>query len=263
MNRLEELKEKALQGDVMNSDPIWASIEHNSEAIALMFKLSENTKSSTRSIAISCLNDIENDPKVIQKMLNVLTDPVEDIRHTAVTYLNFNNSVAIVPQLIPHLDNSDTIVRGEIALILGNIKDPQALLALKERSKKEPALSVQKNIMLARAKLGDREMKENITKQLSINDSKIRFQALEDLKYIDDKTLAYYFLPALNDKGNTYQLSNPGKIPIRYMLVCDLAINMIAAWYPGIFSFKVDDYTNYSQEEIEQAKKFVASLKKP
>lgn len=263
MNRLEELKEKALQGDVMNSDPIWASIEHNSEAIALMFKLSENTKSSTRSIAISCLNDIENDPKVIQKMLNVLTDPVEDIRHTAVTYLNFNNSVAIVPQLIPHLDNSDTIVRGEIALILGNIKDPQALLALKERSKKEPALSVQKNIMLARAKLGDKEMKEKIVKQLSINDSQIRFHTLEDLKYVDDKALAWYFLPALDDKGNTYMISDLGREPVKHMFVCDLASDMVAAWYPGAFSFQANEHRNFSKEEIEQVKKFVSSLKKP
>gem|GEM_PF-7042602 len=117
--------------------------------------------------------------------------------------------------------------------------------------------------MLARAKLGDKEMKEKIVKQLYVNDSEIRFHTLEDLKYVDDKALAWYFLPPLDDKGKTYMISDMGRKPEKYMFVCDLTINMIAAWYPGAFSFKTNDYKNYSQEEIEQVRKFLSSLKKP
>ena len=263
MNRLEELKEKTLQGDILNAYPIWAAIVHDSEAVSLMIKLSEDARGATRSIAIGCLDDIKNNPEVTRIMMKSFNDPVQDIRQTAASYFYFYGKPENVPQLIPNLNNPDDIIRGEVALTLGNLKDPQALPALKERFKKEPALSVQKDIMLARAKLGDKEMKEKIVKQLSVNDSQIRFHTLEDLKYVDDKALAWYFLPALDDKGNTYMISDLGREPVKHMFVCDLASDMVAAWYPGAFSFQANEHRNFSKAEIEQVKKFVSSLKKP
>lgn len=263
MNRLDELKEKATQGDAMNSYPIWAEIDHNAEALALMSQLADNAKPETRSIAVNCLCDIKNNDDITRKMIDVLNDPVEDIRHTAVTYLRFNHSADNVPKLIRQLDNLDTIVRSEVALLLGDIKDPRALNELKSRSEKEASLSVQKSIMLAMAKLGDKEMKKKVAQQLSINDSKVRFQALEDLKYVDDKSLAWYFIPALGDEGNAFMISDMGKIPPRYMHVGDLAVNMVASWYPGAFSFEINSYKNYSKEEFELVGKYLLTLKKP
>ncbi len=81
---------------------------------------------------------------------------------------------------------------------------------------------------------------------------------MEDLQYINDKSLARYLLPLLDDKADGYLIDDL-EDPI-YARICDAAINLLAEWDERALGFEVADLNIYSDEEIEEARRFIESL---
>ncbi len=256
---LQEFETHALEANLDEAYSAWNAVEDRSAAIPTLHKLVFNANAETREIAIHCLTDIKI-TEVSKITAACLKDSSQEVRRTAITYLISYCDQTVVPDLISNLKNADEVVRAGVAEVIGRVGSGFHIRNLEQQLKQEPDLTVQKKLRLAMAKLGDTSMKDKIAQQMKVNDSNVRFQAIRDLQYIDDKNLARELLPALDDVGNTYLLSSMDRKPARYARVCDLAINTISVWFKDAFSFEVSNYKNYSEKEIEEAKQFLKKL---
>ena len=82
------------------------------------------------------------------------------------------------------------------------------------------------------------------------------------MRYIGDKNLAVRILPALDDRGKAHLISDKNQPEPQYARVCDAAVNLIAELYEtNPFQFDLDEFKVYSDDEIQQAKSFLDSLK--
>ncbi|UCE67682.1 MAG: hypothetical protein JSU85_06660, partial [Candidatus Zixiibacteriota bacterium] len=61
-----------------------------------------------------------------------------------------------------------------------------------------------------------------------------------------------------DDQDNGYEIGDPDDP--EYTRICDAVVNLVSDWYEKPFGFEADELKIYSDEEIEEAKKFVESL---
>lgn len=257
---LDQFKQFAIVGNDEEAYEVWNTLESKDGTLPIINELLKHPNPYTREIAIHCCSDFQ--PSVAMPLnAAALSDSSVGVRSTALGYLSSYHDKSIISALLENLANADSLIRSGVAEILGKVGDSSHLSYLGRQYEKEVDPYVKKKIALSMAKLGDENKKQKIEQQININDSKVRFQCLRDLQYIDDKSVAKNILPALDDFGNTYLISNMGETPEKYMRVCDLAINIIAKWYNNPFSFTVDNYTNYAESEIDEVKEFLSKLK--
>ncbi|MCX6827645.1 MAG: HEAT repeat domain-containing protein, partial [candidate division Zixibacteria bacterium] len=146
-------------------------------------------------------------------------------------------------------------------LLIGNIGDPKTKDPLCKRLSIEEDIEVKRNIKLALAKLGDTDFQKEIGSYLGNPDERLRYRAIEDLKYINDKRLTKLLLPSLDDTGRANLVSDKSETTPRFARICDAAVTLVAYLCNNPFSFEVSNMKIYSAEEIEQAKEFLSSLK--
>lgn len=233
------------------------------DAVPFLNELSGDKDPEVRLIALHCLSLID-DESILEIMANALSDKEKEIRTLAIQYLNSKHDRSILDKLIYNLNNDDEIIRGGVAILLGNVAkigEAKAMDPLYKRSEIETNREVERDMALALARLGDSKMKDRFASQLDVSDSKTRYQGIEDLRYINDKNLAKRLLPALDDFGDAYLLTGKGAPEPKWGRVCDAAINLIGELYDNPFSFKLGRYKIYSEEEIKEAKKFLNLLR--
>jgi len=257
---LRELAKKVLAKDW---DALDMAETAGNVAVPLLADLSENSDPEVRLIAFHCLS-LTDDEEILGIMANALSDEEKEIRTLAIQYLNSKHNRSIIESLIYNLDNDDEIVRGGVAILLGNVAkigEAKAMDPLYKRSEIETNKEVERDMALALAKLGDSKMKDRFASQLDVPDSETRYRGIEDLRYINDKALAKRLLPALDDLGEAYLLTGKGAPEPKWGRVCDAAINLIGELYDTPFSFEVSRYKIYSAEEIQEAKEFLKLLR--
>ena len=252
---LPELEKKILSKD-WDAVVLVDAAEDKNEALPLLKKLCDNEDNDIRIITIECL--LLLDAKEIPELLvRGLSDKNETIRETSMGGLYNKYDKSIIPQLLENLNNEDEGIRDGVAFIIGKIGDNSVMPTLEKSYEKESNPETKRSMMLALAKLGDNDKREEIVSQFDKEDSNIRLQAIEDLKYINDPDLSGRILPALDDMGKAYKI-NP--IDNLYSRVCDAAVNLIAFLHNDPFSFEAGSKKIYTKEEIEEAKKFLQSL---
>jgi len=253
-NSVEELRKLVLLKD-------WEAMnlaEQIGEVAAPMLKeLMGNADGEIRDLTLGCLV-LTNDKQVTKTLAQALSDPDQDVRMRAMLALESRYDHTILPELLSNLENPDGDIRIGVAKLLGNLRDNSAVEPLQKRIDKETDDQDRRQMRLALAKLGDENLKAEFAGQLDGPDSRTRYQGIRDLEYIDDKKLARRLLPALQDRGEAYDVGDPDKP--RYARVCDAAINLIAKWNEKPFSFPTDDLKIYSDVEIKEAKRLLNSL---
>jgi len=256
---LKDLENKVLQKDWDALD-IVDGAKNPTEALPLLNELFKNKDSEVRLIVLNCFKLI-NDPQVTKILISALEDEDGEIRTTALQSLQGRADKTILPDLTKNLANKDEIIRGEVAILIGNLGDPNSKTPLDEQLRKEKDEEARRAIRLALAKLGDDKQKEYFAANLDINNSEIRYQAIQDLHYINDRNLARRLIPALDDLGRANVISSKNEPQIRYARVCDAAVSLIDYLWNHPFAFEAHDYKNYSEDEINQAKEFLKNLK--
>ncbi len=230
------------------------------ESLDLLTELVGHEDPEVREIALNCVSMVR-DARVPKMLAGSLSDKDDDIRLFALQSLQTAYDESILGDLIANLENEDAEIRGGVALLLGEIGNPEAVEPLKARLEPEENMEAERDMKLALARLGDAEMQGFFADQMDVPDSDTRLQGLEDLRYIQDKSLSYRIMPALDDTGDGYPVTPPGEPEAEYNRVCDVAINYIAELHDQPFSFEVRETKIYSDEEIEQVKSFLATLK--
>lgn len=251
---LEKLRETILQE---NWDALNMAENIGSPAIPVLEELLKDENPEVRNIALNCvgLTNDEKQPKVIAQSL---MDNARKVRVSAMQMLNTGYDSTIAPELAVNLKNPDSDIRSFAATLLGRLDDAKMISSLNEQLEEETDSIAKRSINLALARLGDEKLKNDFASGLDIPESKTRYRAIRDLEYINDKKLVVRLKPAFSDYGEVYEVGDPDN-PV-YARVCDAAINLVAKWYDKPFSFDTDDLKIYSDDGIEEARKFIETL---
>lgn len=252
--KLDDLKNMVLED---NWDAADLAEELGAEAVPTLTDLMQNKNPEIRSLALNCL-DLTGDESALPIIVESLKDPDDNVRSTAMQALEARYDKTVQKQMVENLNNPDPAIRGGVALLLGNLGGEKTSQPLHDRLEKETDADAGRDIRLSLAKLGDDKYKEEFASNLDIPDSKVRYKAIEDLRYIGDKNLAKYLLPALSDTGEVFNIGDKDR-PV-YGRVCDAAIMLLGEWFEKPFSYEVVDYRRYTDEEIEEAVKFLKGL---
>ncbi|UCE24599.1 MAG: hypothetical protein JSU74_00685, partial [Candidatus Zixiibacteriota bacterium] len=108
---------------------------------------------------------------------------------------------------------------------------------------------------------GDDDWKAFFADQMDVADSEVRLQGLDDLRFIGDATLAVRIRPALDDTRQAHLITDKNQPEPEYARVCDAAVNLVSELCAEPFDFEVGEFKIYSDEEIEQVKSFLGTLK--
>jgi len=251
---IESLREQILA----KNDVILIETEKlGSSALPMLIELLDHSDDDVRDLALGCLSVIYAD-KVPLLLIEALGDRNQDIyMHAMQILLARQLDSSHLPALIDHLNHPDSEVREEIPSLLGGLDNQEAVIPLAKQLDDEDNKSVIKSIKLALARLGNDECKNEFVAYLAAEEPDDRLRAIEDLEYINDKKLASNLLPLLDDQADGYEIGDPD-FP-EYSRICDAAITLVSDWYEKPFGFDVDDIKIYSDEEIEEARKFLES----
>lgn len=257
INHLEKLVLDQQWGDAMRGA---STISDMDSAVTLLGKLAKNQVANVRLLAISCLEELKQ-KSGLSIIVQALEDPDERVRMQSLGYVSFNFSPFICSDLIKNLNNPDEAIREKVALILGENDQKIAANHLRARLNNENSPRVKRALMLALARLGDDKLKSFFLNPMAKGTSEERYQALQDARYINDRTLASILLPALDDKGDAYLISSKEAHPLQYALVRDAVVNLVSEWFGKPFAFTVNKYKNYSDSDIESVRNFLRDKK--
>ena len=229
------------------------------DAVPVLRELIKSEKVRVRSNVLELagqLGDIES----CSLILRALDDPDDEVRNLAIFQINKCSHRELIPDMFIALErHSDPRTRGTLSLQLGMIGNKDQIPLLKKYLGKAKDPELRHQIGLALTRLGDLEARAALIQRLSDGDSSVRYRALQDCLYIQDKSLAAYFTLALEDFRNVVQLTIPGEKPAVYARICDIAVTVME----GLgykFSFTAETVQIRSGKELEEAKKIVSSI---
>jgi HEAT repeat protein len=208
-----------------------------------------------RELAVAAL-DRTSGPETKQGLFEALGDRDEVVRGAAARNLHHHcgagDVVALIAQVHTH---KDEYVREELALLLGKLGQKSATKPLQERFAAEQWPHTQRAISLALVRLGDPSHRQAYIARLGQPDPKERVAALDDLLYLEDKTLLKDVKPLLDDGRDG---KNVGPSHGAYWIrVCDVAVNVVDALLGHPFKFQVRGNKRYSTQEIDDAKRVI------
>jgi len=220
-----------------------------------LVQLLKDRDPDVRELAVRTL-DLAGGPVATDGLFQALQDPIEMTRAAAARSLHTHATAANLPVAKKELSsNRLEYVREQMALLIGEIggsPDIPTLLARRSVEKDEPAKHA---ILLALCRLGHPPSIQEFLQQLTADDPAIRVARLEDLPYINDRKLAHYVLPLLDDLRDGKNVG-PSHGPT-FIRVCDVAINELDKLLNHPFPFIVEFMRRYSPDEIARAKMFL------
>jgi hypothetical protein len=252
----------AEKGDPMNTQSITQRIEAKdwdllerppspqqaSEVVAML----GHGDPEVRELAVSLLARMDG-PAAKTGLLRALDDENQMVRAVAARGLHQHCSRADVPVLVDLLHkHDDDYVREQVALLLGKLGEQAAVQPLRKQFAGEGYPDAKHAMSLALARLGDAEQRQAYLARLAQNDPAVRVAALEDLPYVNDRTLAPYVVPMLDDPRDAKNVG-PSHGPF-WIRVCDVAVNSLDVLLDQPFPFKVEFAKRYTQAELDQAR---------
>jgi HEAT repeat protein len=236
---------EAKDWDLLERPP---SSEQASEVIGML----EHADPEVRELAVSLL-DRMGGSEVKASLFRALDDENQMVRGIAARSVRHHCTGADVPALVERLQHhDDDYVREQVALALGTLGDKAAIEPLRIQFAREGYPDAKHAMSLALARLGDAEHRQAYLDRLIQNGPPLRVAALEDLPYLNDRTLAQEIVPLLEDLRDAKNVG-PSHGPF-WIRVCDVAVNSLDELLDHPFPFKVEVVKRYTQAELDQAR---------
>lgn len=220
-------------------------------ALPILSKHFRSESKRERALVLECLGEVQGDEAVLI-LVEALKDPEPDVWNTALDLLHTVHSPVSVEPLTRLLaESSQPRIRGEIARILGRMKAASALPALKNQIQKESDPDATRKIDLAIASLEDGPARRRVVERLANPNSKLRYQAIGDIEYVNDPGLIGKLLPLLDDESRVVNVGIE-KWPVWHR-VCDRAVEAVVSLSGKALPFPTGKKT-YSKDQIQQAR---------
>ena len=224
----------------------------SAEAIA---KLLDHEDHEVRELSVHALH-LAGGPLVGPALLKTLDDPDDMTRGAACRFLRSRLDPKMSDELLRQLARSeDEYVREHVALMLGQIGKSSAIKPLETRFETEDRPHAKQAISLALARLKDPEHRKAYLARLEGDDPKERAHALEDLAYLDDKSLLKRLRPLLDDQREAKNVG-PSHGPY-WIRVCDVCVNVLDPILNHPFPFPISAAKRYSNDELAEAAKLL------
>jgi len=190
-------------------------------------------------------------------LLKALNDPDNVVRAAAARFVGRRRVAEDLPAVLQQIQqNPDEYVREQLALAVGKTGAREAIPVLEESLTRERDVHARHAMTLALARLGAPQSRTAVLARLRVQDPKERVAALQDVLYLDDRTLAAEVLPLLDDLRDAKNVApSHGRLMIR---VCDAAVNTLDVLLGHPFPFPVSGVQRYTPEQLAQAKSIVA-----
>lgn len=211
-----------------------------------------------RLVAVNSLDAVD-DPATIQALVSVLDDEYMPVRTRAVNTLWVRHNTAILPYLYESVkSNPYVMTRSRIPLIIGLIGQQSSLSILEEALEEESNEATMENIVLAMARIGDKDQQDVFVRRLDAQNVKERLKAIKDIVYINDREIGKLLAPLLSDKRSAYKV---GKSANRQdARICDAVVNAASEIYGDPFSFEVSSQNIYTDDQLGEVSDFFAKL---
>jgi HEAT repeat protein len=254
----EQLKQAVLKGD---SSAYALARQLGRKANPTLLELAKNPEPMVRMDTMLCLAEAGG-PEAVEALIAGLSDENPQVCGAALDGAGKHATSAQLPQLYKAYDTSPHgVYRGHIALLIGKLDkaDPKEL---KKRKAEELDEDAREGLVVALARLGDKEEQQEFVTRLHASKGRVRGRWLDHGKYIHQPWLLKPLIPVLDDKEAVVRIGadDPeSKIP-EYLRACDVAVNLAASISARKFSFKVDGITNYAEPQVDEVRRFLKTV---
>lgn len=250
VNRMETLERKIAEGDWSAVD-LAASL--GTEGLPGIRRGAGLPNSLSRHIAMICAGKVGGDTAGEILALG-LKDRNIDVRTAAAGQLMMGTpATARIAVLDALKTEGDPSIREFLVLAAGHVPGERTVKLLRPLAEGNDALA--RNARKALARLGDKEARERLIKELSAPSPWTRYEAVGDLRYVDDPEMSRYVVHLLSDTANA-DLIGPERNP-RYRRVCDQAVDTLARLRKLSLPFRTSVETIYTDEQLAHVRGLV------
>jgi HEAT repeat protein len=269
----EKKKMDLLVHKILEKDPtaITLAKQLGSFAVSSLKPLLANEDPVVREIVVRSLNESGNS-SLSDTFVQTLKDNSPTVRAAALNALQKHlspNSYALLLQTYDKV--LDPNQRKEVALLAGKIMgaNPNHLKQVCQNELEPEALE---GCLAALAKMGDGAAQEEFLRRArNARDRELK-RFLDYIDYIGKVWALKGLNSALNDKTPLQEIgdcvitdlaekkNNVKEQITEYLRACDMALNLIAKIARAVFSFPVNGITNYTDQQLVEAKRFLNSL---
>ena len=219
-------------------------------SVPILQKYATHENYQIRQIALACAAPLDAS-QTANMLAMALIDANINVRVTAANALA---EKAYPPELIAGavleqmMSSPDEVVREKLALAAGYLPGEKTIELLRKLALDTTQLAI--NARLALTKLGDPESRTQFLNQLTSPVAKERYEALEYLQYINDRTFVAAIKKFLRDREQALMIGT--KRNPRYRRVCDQAVDTIVFLLKLAVNFPHDPECIYLDEELQQ-----------
>ncbi len=254
----EQLKQAILKGD--SSAPNLAR-QLGRKANPTLLELVKNPAPMVRMDTMFCLAETGG-PEAVDALIAGLTDEDPQVCGAALGGAKKHSTSAQLSALFKAYDTCPHgVYRQHIALLIGR-QDKADPKELKKRKTAELNEDAREGLVVALARLGDKEEQQEYVTRLHASKGRVRGRWLDHGKYIHQPWLLKPLLPVLDDKEPVVRIGadDPeARIP-EYLRACDVAVNLASSIAARKFSFKVDGITNYGEPQVDEVRRFLKTV---
>jgi HEAT repeat protein len=215
-----------------------------------------------RELAVYCLGET-GDPSAANGLAGAALDADPQVAMAAAKALR---SVAGAPHsrtLLQAFDRAaEPMVRRELALVLGRIAGPPELLEMKKRWATGTSGEAREGLTVALAGRGDDEARLEFEKRLLGSEGDDRLRWLENADLVAQPWLLPALGKILDDPTPVLRVAVDARPDlIQALRACDLALLLIAKITGARFSLPVTRAHNYTDAELDEARRLVKASK--
>jgi hypothetical protein len=250
MNSLTELDRLLSEG---NWDSVKLAQQLGDEAWPTIRSGAKMPDYRSRQIAMVCAGRIGGNTGGII-LAEGLSDVNVNVRATAAAQLSVNPPATSKAAVIETLyRSSESDIREMLALAAGYLPGQSTMEVLSSLADGKDVLGT--NARMALAKLGDPGAREQLISNLTSEDPYRRYEALGQLRYVNDPEFAKYAKGLLWDKADAI-LIGPERNQ-RFRRVCDQAVDTLVYLMKLSLPFETSVETIYTDDELLQVDQII------
>jgi len=230
------------------------------EAAPSLVRLAEDPDPEIRGMALVCLGIVGTE-HASNTAMNKLTDEEDQVVAQALQVLQRHPPLGREQELLRILqDPAHAEIRSDLALIAGRLAPKIDPTPWKELWKKETDQEVKKNLLLALARMGDKEAREIfVTQMQTLAKGGEAVEQIDNCKYMEDTWIIPHMLPLLDRTETAIELAPdlPKKWPLR---TCDLAGRAIIELIKVKVDFPIKGPNQFTKEQIDLIRGIAAQI---
>jgi HEAT repeat protein len=234
--------------EAANWDAVDEAQREGASALPVIRRSSQSQNYRTRQISVACAARIGG--KEATDIISAgLKDPNVNVQLQAAKELSSGKFPSAGEAILSGLSKSrDVLVREFLALAAGYIPGSRTVATLRPLAESSGTLASDARMALAR--LGDVNALSDLTKSLESPVPRMRYEALDQLRYVANPKLVPYARRLLDDREPARRIG-PARHP-RFRRVCDQAVDTLVFLLNLHPAFPVAPERIYSDEELAQ-----------